>query len=163
MIIEYSNFLTEDECNLLIAMGESGSLDPGRVSSGKLGYRKAQIRWFENNQFVSKIKERVSELSNTDLENQEKFHFVKYAINGEYKPHFDGKSRCKTALIYLNDGFKGGETYFPNINRTVFPEIGKLVIWDNIDSEGENDKESFHAGLPVEFGTKYIAVIWIKK
>lgn len=163
MVNEYLNFLTEEECNLLIAMGESGSLNPGRLSNGKLGYRKAQVRWFESNTFISKIKEKVSELSNTNLEQQERFHFVKYAINGEYKPHYDGKDRCKTALIYLNDGFKGGETYFPNIDRKIKPEIGKLIIWDNIDANGDNDKDSFHAGLPVEFGTKYIAVIWIEK
>jgi len=163
MITEYQNFLTEDECNILIGLGESGNLEPGKVRSGKVGYRKAKVRWFKEDTLVDRVRKQVAELSNIPLENQEDFHFVKYSQNGEYKEHFDGKRRAKTALIYLNDGFVGGETYFPKINKTIKPEIGKLVIWDNINSEGENHPESLHSGLPVEYGTKYIGVIWIRK
>jgi len=163
MIVEYPNFLTEQECTILIGLGESGDLNPGQVRSGKIGYRKAKVRWFKQGPLIDRIKKEVAELSGIPLEKQEDFHFVKYSQLGEYKVHYDGKKRAKTALIYLNDGFSGGETIFPNINRTINPETGKLIIWDNINSDGENDIESLHAGLPVEFGTKYIAVIWIKK
>ena len=163
MIVEYPNFLTEDECNLLIALGESGNLSPGTVRSGKIGYRKAKVRWFSDAPIIQRVKSDVANLSGIPQDKQEDFHFVKYAQSGEYKKHYDGKKRSKTALIYLNNGFSGGETYFPNIDVMVKPETGKLVIWDNITSDGENDTESLHAGLPVEYGTKYIGVIWIKK
>jgi prolyl 4-hydroxylase len=161
MIVEYNNFLTPQECDTLISLGESGNLRAGRIHGSKLGYRKAKVRWFNDHPLVEKIKDEVSKLSNLPLENQEDFHFVKYEPNGEYKPHYDG--RCKTALIYLNNTYKGGQTNFPNINRVIKPEVGKLIIWDNIDEFGKNDPESFHEGLPVEFGNKYIAVIWIDK
>jgi prolyl 4-hydroxylase len=163
MIQEYPNFLTEDECNLLIGLGESGALQFGQISSDKLGYRKAKVRWFYEGELIDRIKSEIEKITDISKEKHETFHFVKYSISGEYKPHFDGKNRIKTALIYLNDGFVGGETYFPNLDRKIIPQIGKLIIWDNITPEGENDPESWHAGLPVEFGTKYIAVIWIKK
>lgn len=162
MITEYPNFLTEDECNILIGLGESGYLSPGEIKSGKAGYRKAKVRWFSNAPLVQRIKKEVAELSGISEDKQEQFHFVKYSQGGEYKQHYDGIKRAKTALIYLNDGFKGGETHFININRTIVPEIGKLIIWENI-KDGKNHPDSLHAGLPVEFGTKYIAVIWIKK
>jgi prolyl 4-hydroxylase len=162
MIKEYQNFLTEDECNMLIALGESGNLDPGKVKNGKIGYRKAKVRWFNDHPLVQRVRFDISKLSEIPLEKQEDFHFVKYSQLGEYKKHYDGKNRTKTALIYLNDGFKGGETQFVNINKTIKPETGKLIIWDNITEDGDNDPDSYHAGLPVEYGTKYIAVIWIK-
>lgn len=163
MIAEYHNFLTQDECSLLIGLGESGSLNFGKVANSKLGYRKAKVTWFDiNNEFVNNIRLKVSELSGLPIENQEQFHFVKYNVSGEYKIHHDGLNREKTAVIYLNDGFQGGETVFPKVDRVVKPETGKLVIWENYNKEGERIEESKHAGLPVEFGTKYIAVIWIR-
>lgn len=163
MINEYPNFLTPGECLTLIGLGESGQLQTGQTNKSINGYRKAKVRWIKEEPLVDRIKNKISEISGLPLENQETFHFVKYSESGEYKPHYDGKSRAKTALIYLNDGYKGGETFFIKSNRTIRPEVGKLIIWDNINPDGSNDDESYHAGLPVEYGTKYIAVIWIKK
>jgi prolyl 4-hydroxylase len=163
MITEYKQFLTPEECATLIGLGESGSLNAGKTQGSILGYRKAKVRWFDDHPLVERIKSEIAKLSEIPIDKQESFHFVKYEPKGEYKPHYDGAHRSKTALIYLNTGFKGGETQFPRIKRTIEPEVGKLIIWDNIKSNGSNDPESFHAGLPVEFGTKYIAVIWIKK
>jgi len=157
MIKEVPNFLTESECSMIIGLGESGNLLIGKTNSNKLGYRKAKISWFRlDNPLVERIKKEVSDLTGLPLENQEPFHFVKYSIGGEYKIHTDGKERPKTALIYLNDGFVGGETEFPKLGVNIKPETGKLVIWDNTDG-------SDHAGLPVVLGTKYIGVIWINE
>jgi prolyl 4-hydroxylase len=163
MIIEYPNFLTQSECLTLIGIGESDQLKVGKTATNKYGYRKARVRWIREDELVDKIKSEVSKLSGLPIDNQEDFHFVKYSEGGEYKPHYDGYDRSKTALIYLNDGFKGGETFFNNVNKIVKPEVGKLIIWDNLNPDGTKDKDSLHTGLPVEFGTKYIAVIWIKK
>ena len=163
MITEYKNFLTQQECETLISLGESGQLRAGTTTGNRLGYRKAKVRWFNNHPLVDRIKLEVSELANLPQKNQEDFHFVKYEPNGEYKEHHDGASRSKTALIYLNNSFVGGETFFPKVNNKIKPETGKLIIWENLDSDGKVNKDSIHAGLPVEFGTKYIAVIWIKK
>ena len=163
MIKEYPNFLTEDECNYIIAMSESNTLSSGRVSSDKYGYRKAKVFWLDNNEeLVLKIKRQISDLSNIPIENQEGLHFVKYINGGEYKLHHDGQNRIKTAIIYLNVGYKGGETEFPLMDRKIKPEIGKLILWDNYYESGEKIEESKHTGLPVEFGTKYIGVIWIR-
>lgn len=163
MIVEYPNFLTPDECSMLIGLGESGDLNFGRTGNNTLGYRKAKVTWFGlDNQFVNNIKLRISELSNIPIENQEKFHFVKYNVSGEYKIHHDGNDRIKTALIYLNDGYQGGETHFPKVDKIIKPEVGKLVIWNNYNEDGTKIEESRHAGLPIDFGTKYIAVIWIR-
>lgn len=163
MIVEYPNFLTEGECSLLIGLGESGDLNFGRTGTGTLGYRKAKVTWFDvNNEFANKIKMKIAELSGIPIENQEKFHFVKYGLSGEYKVHHDGHNRIKTALIYLNDGYEGGETYFNKIDKKIKPETGKLIIWNNYNEDMTKIVESEHSGLPIVFGTKYIAVVWIR-
>jgi prolyl 4-hydroxylase len=38
-------------------------------------------------------------------------------------------TRDAVALIYLNDNFKGGETYFPHLDITITPKKGRLSIW----------------------------------
>ena len=164
MIKEYPNFLTEDECNYIIAMSESNDLSTGRTSNKKnYGYRKAKVFWLpDKDDLVHKIRNSISYLSEIPTENQEGLHFVKYINGGEYKLHHDGKDRIKTALIYLNVGYKGGETEFPLMDRKIKPEVGKLILWDNYYESGEKIEESKHAGLPIEFGTKYIGVIWIR-
>ena len=163
MVKQYENFLTEDECNFIIGLGESTSLKFGQIASNKVGYRKTRVCWLDETiPIIDSIKKRVSELSELPLENQENFHFVKYGPDGEYKKHHDGGDRPKTALIYLNDGFTGGETEFPKLGITVKPKTGKLIIWDNSSLDGVADETAIHAGLPVEVGTKYIGVIWIK-
>ena len=163
MIKEIPNYLCEYECSMLIGLGESGQLDSGRVSNNKFGYRKAKVTWLKTySSLVEKIKNGVAEITGFPVENQEDFHFVKYNTDGEYKVHTDGKDRPKTALVYLNDGFIGGETEFPKLNMIIKPETGKLVIWDNTLEDGSGDPNSLHAGLPVIAGTKYIAVIWIR-
>jgi hypothetical protein len=184
MIFEIPNFLSEQECIELIGLGESNKFSPGKISSRKienlqensfnykppnhlLGIRKALIQWIdESDQLISRIKRQVSEITGLPESYQETFHLVKYQEGGEYKTHYDrGKNspRVKTAMIYLNEGFEGGETHFSKINRTIIPETGKLVVWDNVLKDGSLDLDSQHAGLPVEFGTKYIGVIWISE
>ena len=68
--------------------------------------------------------------------------------------------RVVTVLVYLNDDYEGGETEFKHINIKIKPEKGLAVVFTNVDKHGRIYKESMHAGLTVESGTKYIANIW---
>lgn len=176
---EFPNFLTPQECQELIGIAETKKYSVGRLASERkdlsfnsyefehpdksLGYRKAQIHWFdESNPLVSSITKKIADLSDIPIEYQEGFHFVKYSSGGEYKSHYDSLNRIKTALIYLNDAYEGGETYFDKAVKTIKPQTGKLIIWNNLLPDGKNRPGSFHCGLPVDFGTKYIGVIWIR-
>jgi len=74
-----------------------------------------------------------------------------------------GGQRKYSALIYLNDDFEGGETYFPKINYTVKPEIGKMVIWENLNKDNSLNYDSLHAGLPVLSNEKWICIVWVRE
>jgi len=69
--------------------------------------------------------------------------------------------RYMTFIIYLNDGYEGGETDFPNKNIKIKPEKGKGVLFYNTDINGNKLNDSLHAGLPVTKGIKWIANKWI--
>lgn len=66
--------------------------------------------------------------------------FLRYPHNSHSPIHYDdelmtkngseiGRARPITIVIYLNEGFQGGETYFPDQGALVTPKKGKLVIF----------------------------------
>lgn len=178
MVKEYENFLDEQDCSDIIEIAQKYFIKTTTLGKTIEGYRVADGMWMDNNFALSKkYKNKVSEITGLPVENMETVHVVKYEIGGEYKTHHDffhpgesyyenemkrGGQRIKSALVYLNDDFTGGETEFPRIGIKVTPKKGKLVLWDNMLEDGNLDYDSLHAGLPVISGTKYIAVIWIR-
>jgi hypothetical protein len=58
------------------------------------------------------------------------------------------------SIIYLNDDYSGGHTYYPNFNTDVQPEAGKLAVHPG-------DPEHLHGVTKIENGTRYtIASFW---
>jgi prolyl 4-hydroxylase len=179
MVIEQENFLSIDECNALIEHASPQFYKTTTLGKVIDGYRTAEGAWLSKDvPDVLKFRNMVSEYVSMPVENMEGTHIVKYEVGGEYKTHHDffhpgenyfdgeikrGGQRLKSALVYLNDDFTGGETDFPKISTTIKPQLGKLVVWTNLNPDGSLDYNSLHAGLPVLTGTKYIAVIWIRE
>jgi hypothetical protein len=82
-----------------------------------------------------------------------------------FNPHLDTNSKLNrkhTLLVYLNDNFSGGETYFPELMLKVSPSTGKALHFLNEDRNGKIIPLSLHAGLPVQNGVKYACNIWVK-
>ena len=71
--------------------------------------------------------------------------------------------RILTAYMYLNDVEKGGGTNFPELNVTVMPRRGRLLLWPSVlnDHPDEEDSITMHQALPVEAGEKYGANGWL--
>lgn len=180
MIKIIDNILTQTECDELIQIGiKNGLVKANTLGKNIESYRTADNTWiWESNELTTKIQNIIEKESGFPIENQEKIHIVKYNIGGEYKPHHDffhpntdyyestmnvGGQRIFSFLFYLNDNFVGGETNFPNKKIQITPKLGRLLIWRNLNEDGSLDYDSYHAGLPVESGEKYIAIIWVRK
>lgn len=179
MIREYKNILSIDECNELIEMSKSTMVDATTLGENIKNYRTAQNNWVSDETLLTvKIKKIILEKTGLPIENQERIHIVKYDVGGEYKEHQDffhpdtsyyetqmtrGGQRIYSCLFYLNDDFEGGETYFPQIDYTVKPKIGKIVIWDNLNKDGTLNFKSLHAGLPVISNQKWICIVWVRE
>jgi len=63
--------------------------------------------------------------------------------------------KMATLIVYLNDNFEGGETFFNHLGFKIRPEKGSALFFDYDYSEIVN-KKTRHEGLPVYNGTKYI-------
>jgi len=76
--------------------------------------------------------------------------------DGFYKPHYDfgpDTPRTMSAILYLNDVDEGGETYFDQLDISVSPKAGRLVLFPS------TYPYSHEARSPLS-GNKYVLVTW---
>ena len=186
---EFPGFLTPEECDALKEIAkrfkfEDSSLYTGLETGDAIDttQRQSKQTWLkdEDDALVAEISERVAGITGYPVSHQEQLQVVQYGVGGKYDPHYDAcnenpKERCDrlngrsgqrvlTFLIYLNDGseMEGGGTRFPNIGKTVFPEKGKGILFENVYAGTEQViPQSLHGGDPVIKGEKWIANKWI--
>ena len=100
-----------------------------------------------------------------------------YAVGQEFAPHFDFLNaslpghasdiekrgqRALTLLIYLNDEYEGGETFFPALQRGFKGRKGDALIFWNVDEAGVPDLRTMHAGTAPTRGEKWLFSQWIR-
>lgn len=71
--------------------------------------------------------------------------------------------RTETFLLYLNEGFSGGETHFPLIGFSHVGARGDALMFRNVDAKGAPDPQTMHAGLPPTAGEKWVFSQWIRE
>lgn len=116
---------------------------------------------------VNAINRRIATATGTDWAQGEPLHLLRYAVGQQYKPHLDAlpgvdNQRSVTVLLYLNDAFAGGETWFKG-ELTLRGRTGDAIVFRNLDDDGLIDRRTEHAGLPVTSGTKWLATRWIRQ
>lgn len=95
----------------------------------------------------------------------EQIQCVRYKRGQKFRSHFDGGvdlPRLTTYLLYLNDDFEGGETFFPLLDLAIDPQAGACLRFPSCDREGRVLWPSEHGGLPVHSGVKYALNIWVR-
>ncbi len=163
-VFEIPSFLSEEECDLLIGLSES------------IGYKEADVQTKTGRQLLCMIRnnERADyqskeyaelywqKLSRIKLPTYEGksaiglspyFRFYKYLSGQRFNMHKDGRQNIDgnetlfTFLIYLNEGFLGGETLFRQGNLKISPKKGSAILFEHI---------LWHQGIKVESGVKYV-------
>lgn len=115
---------------------------------------------------------KIEKLTGVPDANSEYLQLLKYEKGQFYKVHHDyiekdderpQGPRMLTAFLYLNDVEKGGGTNFPDLNLTVMPKKGRLLLWPSVLNEDPSKKDytTRHQALDVEEGRKYGANGWI--
>ena len=82
--------------------------------------------------------------------------YMKYDVGDYVKRHTDSTTEIsptvnsnKTLIVYLNDDYVGGETYFESLKLDIKPKTGKAILFDQ-------GNHLFHEGKPVTKNFKYI-------
>ena len=135
--------------------------DPVRVCDS------AGFPWPLENPAIHALNRRLAAASGTAPEQGEPLQVLRYRTGGEYKPHFDAipgfdNPRTMTFLVWLNEDYEGGETFFPTPGLKLKGRTGDAILFRNAGPDGRRDAAAGHAGLPVARGEKRIASRWIR-
>ena len=127
---------------------------------------------------VGEVDRRIADLLGLALSASEPLQGQRYAPGQEFKPHTDTfepggydfyvhtaktGQRTWTAMIYLNRPEDGGATRFKTIGKTIQPEPGKLIAWNNLLPNGNPNPATLHQGMKVRRGTKYVLTKWFRE
>ncbi|HEX8192243.1 MAG TPA: 2OG-Fe(II) oxygenase [Allosphingosinicella sp.] len=163
------------ECDYLIALAEP-ALRPSVIVDPATGRPKPDpVRTSDGMNFgpaqedlvVNRLNRRLAAATGTAYECGEPLHVLRYSPGQEYKPHLDAlpgvsNQRVVTALVYLNGGYGGGETVFPELGLSAKGAPGDCLVFTNVDPGGRGDPRTRHAGTPVTGGVKWLATRWIR-
>ena len=135
--------------------------DPVRTSSA------AVIGPARENLVVRALNQRIAVASHTAIEHGEPLTVLHYRFGQQYRSHHDAlpnatNQRRWTMLVYLNEGYRGGETQFAD-GLTVRGRGGDAILFRNLDAQGGIDLAARHAGLPVHSGDKWLCTRWIRE
>lgn len=174
------NFITKEKCNQIINSVQNKLIDSEVVGGKHKNIRNSQQYWIsKNDPLVKPMFEKVSKMFNIPFENAEDLQVVRYMPNQYYNEHHDsccdnnekcmdfikrGGQRMLTVLIYLNNEFGEGNTYFKNLNLKVKPPTGDAIVFFPL-AKGTNKCHplALHAGMPVSQGAKWVANLWFRE
>lgn len=180
-------FLSVEQCDKLIEISKTRlaratGWDVVSGMSKEDDYRTSEHMFYgrSENDVVKSIEDKISMFTRIPVANFEGLSVIYYRAGTYYKPHYDyfdpafvgnqsvlarGGQRIITVLMYLNDVKEGGNTYFPNCNVTIKPEVGRALFWYNVlDGNVTIDPSTYHEGQPPGPNSmKWIATLWIRE
>lgn len=173
LVTLFKRAFTPAECDFLMLIAEP-TYEASLVKDDRGGDVRNQVRtsdgstihWLIEDPATHAINRRLAALSGTSVDQGEALQILRYRPGQQYHPHVDwlgeANARILTVLIYLNDGYKGGETAFIKTGLKVRGHKGDALVFRSTNAAGGFEPLSEHAGLPVTGGTKYLASRWIR-
>ena len=162
-VITIDDFITDEECDRLIELG--GKQGYGRSTNvGKMKFdgtfeektsktRTSHNAWCTEecykDDLVQNVLERIAQLTGIPDQNSEYLQLLKYETGQFYRAHHDyieadknrqPGPRILTAFLYLNDVPAGGGTNFPDLDLTVMPKRGRILLWPSVLDSNPSEK-----------------------
>ena len=173
-VMLFRGAFTDAECDYARTLNE-GLFQPATVFDSQRRPVRDPIRtsdettlnWLMEDPAIHAMNRRLAALSGTRVDQGEAAQILRYQPGQQYRSHYDfqigaANQRVLTALLYLNDDYRGGETTFIKTGLKVKGSKGDVLLFANTLADGKRDEMAEHAGLPVTQGTKYILSRWIR-
>jgi hypothetical protein len=178
-------FASATVCKWLIERARP-QLKPAQINdrySGEAVYSQNRTNSFAHFDFVKTdvvmqlLRARMLNFIGTNGFALEGLSILHYEPGQEFLPHYDFfneavlesnaasaqyRQRAITILIYLNDGYEGGETEFPMIHWRYKGNIGDALLFWNVKETGEPDLSTLHAGTAPTRGEKWLLSQWVR-
>lgn len=174
------DFASAAECQWLIAMA-APRLDRAGVYNNPTGVDPGRTNEFAPFNFangdiiVEVIRQRIANQLGAPLGCLEMSQVLHYGVGQEFVLHCDfldpqflreeiarNGQRVATVLIYLNEGFEGGQTSFPRLRIEHRGGTGDALVFGNVDAAGMPDPRTQHAGCPPTSGEKWVFSQWVR-
>lgn len=174
------NFLETDTCAALCDLIDRRRR-PSEIADdrGEPGFRTSETCDLDSiDPLVATVDHRICAALGIDVARGEPIQGQRYAPGQEFRAHTDTFNpggadfyrfcaeqgqRTWTAMIYLNRPNEGGATRFKVIGKSIQPETGKLLAWNNLMPDGSPNHATLHQGMKVRQGTKYIITKWFRE
>lgn len=173
-------FLSAPECGFLCALID-GLCRPSTITDAYAvgaDFRTSQTADLPGDDpLVASVYRRLADYAGLDIRHGELLQGQRYTVGQQFKLHTDyfeptgldyfphtadGGQRSWTMMVYLDEPRAGGATRFPHLGKTIQPETGKLVAWNNL-KDGTPNQMTLHAGLPVRAGVKHVITAWFRQ
>ena len=179
-LFQKRNFLMPDLCEDLVALIDARRR-PSTVSdyNGDDAYRTSETCDLDSAlPIVGEVERRIIDFIGLDPAHGEPIQGQRYAVGQEFKGHTDyfepqgldfhkfcsiAGNRTWTVMLYLNEPEAGGATRFKTIDKTIQPETGKLLCWNNLRPDGSPNPSTIHQGMKVRAGVKYVITKWFRE
>lgn len=173
---EVNNFLSNEEVEVFLQFAKtSKELDWGKPGNDFWDGRVLRPHILKRNEYIAekfknigeRLTKTIKQLYQIDKDIYcDTIDIVRWFNGMEQRPHADAAHpdgshhplawRDFGAIIYLNNDYSGGHTYYPNHNFEIIPEPGKLVIHPS-------DLNHLHGVSKISGTTRYtLASFWTK-
>jgi prolyl 4-hydroxylase len=173
-------FLTVEECAALIERIDARRRPSTIADANGDGYfRTSETCDLDNaDPLIASIDARLAAFAGIDPAHGEPIQGQRYGVGQEFKAHTDyfepkgpdfarfcsvAGNRTWTLMVYLNEPAAGGATRFTKIGKTVQPETGKLLAWNNRLGPGTYSPATIHHGMKVRSGVKHVITKWYRE
>ncbi|MET0136854.1 MAG: 2OG-Fe(II) oxygenase [Sphingobium sp.] len=173
-------FLTQEECSGLIERIDAQRRPSTIADANDDEYFRTSetCDLSADDPFVAAVDKRLCDFIGIDAIHGEPLQGQRYAVGQEFKAHTDyfepqgedyqrycalSGNRSWTLMVYLNEPTAGGATRFTRIGKSVQPETGKLLCWNNRRADGSVNHDTLHHGMKVRAGTKYVITKWFRE
>jgi hypothetical protein len=170
--LSFKDFISHEECDFLI----KSAIENNAWNADTNPFWDDRVcnvsKLEENNFFKIKMSEILKKVKKTIINEYQlnniyadTFDLIRWFENSSQPPHVDDmtnvdgdydffKHRKVATIIYLNDDFDGGETFYPQYDIKIKPEKGKLAIH-------LGDSNHLHGVTEIKNGTRYtLAGFW---
>ncbi|MFT3810458.1 MAG: 2OG-Fe(II) oxygenase [Micropepsaceae bacterium] len=179
-IATFNRLLTPEECDYVISRAAPYLRvveRPGMPGYGLRTYMLAPLGLVESDALIQSLDELISRALGEPSANGETLSMLHYVPGQLFGPHWDwldpsvpaqhqmietGGQRIRSLVVYLNEGYEGGETVFPRVGWRFKGKRGDALMWDNVDAAGEIDIRSQHEGTPPRSSEKFVLSKWMR-
>lgn len=172
--------ITPEQCQEIIKHATEKLFDSEVVGGKDKSVRNSMQCWIpKSDPIVKHIFDKMSQQFNIPFENAEELQVVRYHPDQYYNEHHDAccddNEQCKefvkrggqrklTVLLYLNDGFEEGNTFFKNLDLKMKVKPGDAIAFYPLAKNSSNCHPlALHAGMPVKSGEKWVANVWFRE